>query len=878
MTVSRKHLFVGVFSFVAMVLTVCHGRTDGLLANAGFSAENVRLDRRSNPVNIALGKPYVFEPNPNYSHCTDEGDVTQLTDGQYSEGSEGSFWVQKGTVGWQNVPCFTITIDLQKLEPICGLSFNTAAGKSGVEWPISIMILVSEDGKNFNYVGDFINLSRKNDAPVSGQYAVHRYVTHDLATKARYVRLEVVSSIFAFCDEIEVYRGPEALLEQSVSEELVGEDIKTFCCIEYARMRSLLFQDIDVIKHGIQRGKMDVERRRSLENELVRLEHEVNTSRFECVTNPGYRAVAPLNDLHSEILKVNASLLRASGFPSLFAWHKNRWDPLGVVETLKQPPVAPPDLVVAMMNKEYRAEVVNLMNTTKSNLTALLTIEGLPGGRNPEYVVVHQVEFVGTQEGMMIADPLPVAKRIADGWLIDLPSGMTRQVWLTFHPTDVKAGVCKGQIRIRPFEECTTTERIYRMVMAWFKTPRDIAVPLTLNVYPFRFPDRPRLSLLMFDYTDRDKKPYYFKSCTESNMNLAIADMREHFVDTPSGHRSSACWPENGDFDAEGNLVNPLRATGFDKWVNGQWKGSRNYFVYLEVSSNFVGETMGSPRFNKMLRNWASAFAAHAKQRGIDPKQIIFDLVDEPSSSGDYRINTIWGTQIKAGAPEFVLWTDAATHGKKWEKRNPEFEGMLAVHDIFCPHRPQYHGMDEVKQNLLSPSGPVTKRLWFYSCYGPARLFDPYYYHRLQSWQCWRYGAVGMAFWNYWNYYENKPGDTAWNELMTSRESFRENWGVVYTTSDSVTGGKHWEAVREGVEDYEYLGMLRDRIEELRCRGVNTPDVADADRLLTAITDDVVSGYYDMLLASWSVFKDRSAADRARCRILQLLQQLGTVQ
>jgi len=79
--------------------------------------------------NVAAGRPYELDPAPNYPYCTDPGDATQLTDGQYVE---GYFWTQKGTVGWQNANPVTITIDLGRDGPLCGASFDTAAGRAGV--------------------------------------------------------------------------------------------------------------------------------------------------------------------------------------------------------------------------------------------------------------------------------------------------------------------------------------------------------------------------------------------------------------------------------------------------------------------------------------------------------------------------------------------------------------------------------------------------------------------------------------------------------------------------------------------------------------------------------------------------------------------------
>lgn len=83
--------------------------------------------------NVARGKRYTLQPTPGYPHCTDPGDTSQLTDGQYTV---GYFWTQKSTVGWVRNQNLVITLDLGEHVPISGLSLNSAAGIAGVKWPI----------------------------------------------------------------------------------------------------------------------------------------------------------------------------------------------------------------------------------------------------------------------------------------------------------------------------------------------------------------------------------------------------------------------------------------------------------------------------------------------------------------------------------------------------------------------------------------------------------------------------------------------------------------------------------------------------------------------------------------------------------------------
>ena len=112
--------------------------------------------------NVALHKPYTMAPMPTYGDPADAGDRTQLTDGEHAK---RYFWVDKATVGWVHSRPVAITIDLGQVEPIAGASYSTAAGVAGVAWPLSILVMVSDDSKQWTVVGDLMPLANKLGAP-----------------------------------------------------------------------------------------------------------------------------------------------------------------------------------------------------------------------------------------------------------------------------------------------------------------------------------------------------------------------------------------------------------------------------------------------------------------------------------------------------------------------------------------------------------------------------------------------------------------------------------------------------------------------------------------------------------------------------------------
>jgi hypothetical protein len=157
------------------------------------------------------------------------------------------------------------------------------------------------------------------------------------------------------------------------------------------------------------------------------------------------------------------------------------------------------------------------------------------------------------------------------------------------------------------------------------------------------------------------------------------------------------------------------------------------------------------------------------------------------------------------------------------------------------------------------------RTLWFYSCSGPGKLLDPYSYHRLQHWFCFKYRAKGSGFWAF----GDSNGASSWNEYLTLRGAYTP----VFLDESSVTAGKHMEAIREGIEDYEYLVMLKKQITELEQWGRTEPLIKKAKDLLANAADRVVKDQTPQKL-NWHQPKDRSVADKVRIEILEIMAQL----
>ncbi|NOZ22074.1 MAG: hypothetical protein GXP25_13410 [Planctomycetes bacterium] len=771
--------------------------------------------------NVALGKTVRLTPRTNYKHCTDPDDKVQLTDGVYSQ---GYFWTQKSTVGWSRANPATITIDLGGIEPICGMSYNTAAGVAGVTWPMSLLVLVSNDGKTYHLVGDLVELDLEHGKPKADGYGVHCYWTDKLATHGRFVRLLIVpSGPYTFVDEIEVFRGRDGLVDEPLTGREVT-DIKQFfaeICVSKG-IRRRLRSDVETV-----RGTLDgVEGRAALEKELVAIEMEAGKLKVE--PRPDFKTIFPMNDLHRRIFAVQAAAWRAKGVKPITAWPKAKWD---MVSPFEQPQGSAA-VDVQMMSNEFRSGAFLLSNAGDAAADLRLSITGLPGGANPGYVTVHEGVFTDTKKGVPVVAALPLARREGDGYVFKLDPGTTKQVWLTFNPKDVPAGEHTGTVAIQP---------------------GGIEVPVRLKIYPFRFPDQPTLHLGGWDYTNVDK----MYNITPENRTAVIQHLREHFVDTPWATRGVMPY---GKYDDAGNMIEEPDPTNFETWIK-RWPGARNYYVFAALRSKFAQFEMGTPPFKKAVASWIAWWVKKLREWNIRPEQLGLLLVDEPSNEEKSLTIIEYAKVIQEAQPRVIVWEDV-TWREPW-KAPPE---LFTLSDTLCPNLPMWIDKGKPFADFYEKQRDAGRTLWFYSCSGPGKLLDPYSYHRMQQWFLWRYKGKGSCFWAF----GDSNGASSWNEYLARRGAYTP----MFLDDTSVTPGKHMEAIREGMEDYEYLRILRDRVAELEKAGKKGEAIDAAKKLLATAADRVTACMTEQDKINWEEPKDRSIADAVRVEVLEMLVKL----
>lgn len=782
--------------------------------------------------NIALDRPYTLKPKPNYALCTDPDDAIQLTDGAYTV---GYFWTQKTTVGWRKAYPVHITVDLGEVAPIAGASFSTAAGVAGVSWPEAVYVLVSDDGANWRSLGDMVRLSMKHGLPPADTYATHRFATADFRACGRYVQLLVAQSPYCFVDEIEIYRGEDAWLGDPPAGEAVATPEQFFVQTKVASsIHWRLHNDLEAARAAIRAAALPPAERDALLARADTLAEALESLPRE--VPDGFRTVLPLNAIHADIYALHAPLLRARGFAGVSLWPAQRWAPLQPTDHPEAPPQTQPALRVDLMRGEVRGEALNLLNAADTAQHVVISLDGLPENLP---VSIRDVLFTDTRNRNPIAAALPEARRNGPDYTVTIPAGCSKQIWLSVErPPAPLAGDYQGSLRLRAGD--------------W-----SAAVPLTIRIAPIDFPAQPTMSCGGWDYTNGSAT--YYKA--PGNLDQLLTLLRDHYVDTPWATRAVA--PGKPVFDEAGRLSNAaeLDFANWDAWVE-RWAGARNYYVFLSYRDSFHGEPLGTPRFNRMVGDYFTAWVRHLESRGLRANQLGVLIFDEPHTHEHDEIIIAFAKAIRAAQPDIDIFEDPTY-------RDPT-QGLPEMFDLcttLCPNTPMMVAQGRPFRDFYEAQRQAGQRLWLYSCSGPAKELDPITYHRAQKWWAMRIGASGSFYWalgcaggtgNSWNAY-----------AQTGIE-----YSPFFVGQNSVTRGKHMEAIREGVQDYEYFVMLRDRVNALAARGAPPARLEAARQLLEQAprqaTESIETG-----ALPWSKAKDTDRLDRLR---LQFLEQLVALQ
>lgn len=347
----------------------------------------------------------------------------------------------------------------------------------------------------------------------------------------------------------------------------------------------------------------------------------------------------------------------------------------------------------------------------------------------------------------------------------DLPQGQVQPIWLTVAvPEDAPAGEYQSTVRIRA------------------QGVDELRVPVRLTVWDFALPKRPSLPNV-FSLSSLRVGSWY------RNKDLTWDDLKQDYYDFWIEHRLNPT-------SLYGQMVPP--AEDLDESLIG----GMNTFVIKYIYSG--GGRQKEEYFQACLADLAKWDEILAK-RDLYDKAIVY-LADEPAQ--------------KASVTAEINRRARIIH-----QRFPKMRRMLVLTrpvdrafdesvDIWCPI------VGKVRPEDVEEAHRRGELCWWYSVGSFFNLDMPAVAARSMPWLTFSQDLDGILYWaiqsswrkpNRPTQFHPEPGETIWEGFQPAGHGGQNGIGnLCYPGSD----GRPWssqrlELLREGLEDYEYLVLLR---------------------------------------------------------------------
>ena len=394
---------------------------------------------------------------------------------------------------------------------------------------------------------------------------------------------------------------------------------------------------------------------------------------------------------------------------------------------------------------------------------------------------------------------------------IAVPAGQCQPLWLTVRvPQDAPAGRYDGSFRLITASGADE-------------------VPVTLQVFDFEVPDQRHIPVTNWFTPGRIARQYHVEPWSEAHWELL-----GRYADNMREHRQNVCLTPLSliDITQKPDGTFAFDFARFDRWIElFETRGGMDFFEGGHVAGRDGGWETTRIKFNditvtltdgtskalpgeQVIRPLMSALQAHLEQKGLLDRFWIH-IADEPID----KCLASWEEKSR-------IVHEAAPKIKRIDAiEAPEFHGTL---EIWVPRLDHLHDWYERYKSAQKEQGA---ELWFYTCLFPNqtypnRLVDySLLKTRILHWMNWHFDAPGYLHWGL-NYWTDDPFASTESGRLPPGDAF-----IIYPGKDGPLNSIRWEAMRDGLEDYEYLYLLAERT------GSREQSTAFTGRLIRSIID-----------------------------------------
>ncbi|MCE9616588.1 MAG: DUF4091 domain-containing protein [Lentisphaerae bacterium] len=283
----------------------------------------------------------------------------------------------------------------------------------------------------------------------------------------------------------------------------------------------------------------------------------------------------------------------------------------------------------------------------------------------------------------------------------------------------------------------------------------------------------------------------------------------------------------------------------------------------------------GTPEYERMFSNTLHAVTDHLAERGWLDKAYAY-WFDEPGTN-DYAF-------VNSGM-DLIHRVEPRLRRLLTEHGAPELRGHV---DIWTPLLNAY------EDEWASACRRAGDDIWWYVATGPRSpwpnnfIDHPGLEPRVQFWMAWHTGVKGSLYWNTtWWRHPDRPQDP-WADPMSYSVDSPVNWGngdgrLVYpprrwTSGETLVEGPtpsiRWELIREGLEDYDYLALLKQQADQLAQLDAD-PALGEAAQQLLASPGNVYSSFTEFAADPAVLRARRDAVATEIERLTSLIDDLG---
>jgi len=378
----------------------------------------------------------------------------------------------------------------------------------------------------------------------------------------------------------------------------------------------------------------------------------------------------------------------------------------------------------------------------------------------------------------------------------DLPAGQTHGFWVDlFVPADAKPGPYRGS---------------YRLTAA---DGQAVEIPVELAVWDFELPRVSTLQTALGSPAAR-MRGYYRQRAQEDKepepADWAAVDVQ--CAELLSRHRINATPPS-------GSLAPVAQPDGSFQIPREQIDAFRRFVDRYHVNAFCLPHPRGAVKDpeaeRERLHAWLAAWDRAAAELDRPNVLLYTYLRDEPNDEEAYRYVQRWGRAIRAADSVVKVLVVEQT----WTQ-NEDWGDLYGAIDIWCPLFSLCKPESAAKRQALGET------VWTYTalCQGnPTPWWHtdfPLLNYRVPAWIAWRYRIRGLLYWggmSFWRQVDDPWTDPGTLDRRNQRQELLYNGegSIVYPGRpagyEGIAPSLRLKALRDSIEDYEYLAILERR-------------------------------------------------------------------